>query len=68
MICMVESRHEMALRHVRRGREIVASQEQKVTNLRERGRDTSQAEDLLNVFTRSLNIFEKDLAEIEGKK
>jgi hypothetical protein len=65
---MTESRYEMALRHVRRGREIVAAQRRTIEILRAKGADSRDAENLLMLYLRSLQIFEKDLAELEKKR
>jgi hypothetical protein len=64
---MTESRYEMALRHVRRGREIVAAQRLTVQRLRAQGAYSSDAEHLLDLYLRSLQIFEQDLAELENE-
>jgi hypothetical protein len=58
---MLETRREMAERHVRRGREIVLRQQQLLAQGRARGRPTETEELLLEAFERSLAIFEQDL-------
>lgn len=58
---MLETRREMAERHVRRGREIVLRQQQLLAQGRARGRHTETEELLLEAFERSLAIFEQDL-------
>jgi hypothetical protein len=64
---MTEGRYEMALRHVLRGREIVAAQRRTIEGLRAKGADDRDAEDLLALFLRSQAIFEQDLADL-GKR
>src|SRR5262249_24973298 len=57
----MESKREMALRHVLEGRRIVARQKALIETMRVRGLDTNDAESLLNSFIGSLTIFEDDL-------
>jgi hypothetical protein len=64
---MVENRGEMALRHVMRGREIVAGQELLVSRLRLKGLPTIEAEEILGNFRVSLQIFEEDLTAINAE-
>lgn len=56
---------DIARRHVVRGREIVAKQRALIASIRDRGRDSASAEDLLQSFERTLGIFEADLAALE---
>ena len=65
---MPEPRHEAALRHVVRGREIVAEQRALVERLQGLGQNTRREEELLDRFERSLAIFECDLQQIEQRK
>jgi hypothetical protein len=58
------NRAALAQDHVIRGRRIVARQRQLIAEVRARGGDCTQAEDLLSQFERSLAIFEDDLASI----
>lgn len=57
----MESRLEQAIRHVRRGREIVAAQRLRVRAVKARGGDPSESEILLRQFESALAIFEGDL-------
>jgi hypothetical protein len=60
-----ESRLEMAIRHVRVGREIVERQRRLIAAQRGRGHSTCYAESLLATFERSLAVFEDDLASLQ---
>lgn len=62
---MTESRYDMAMRHVLRGREIVEAQRLTVARLRAGGGDSREAEKLLVLYLRSQAIFEQDLAELD---
>jgi hypothetical protein len=62
---MHESRLEMAIRHVRVGREIVERQRRLIAIQRGRGHSTCYAESLLDMFERSLTAFENDLASLQ---
>ena len=57
---------DIARRHVVRGREIVSKQRALIASIRDRGRDSASAEDLLQSFERTLGIFEADLAALES--
>ena len=59
-----ESDREMAVRHVIQGRGIVARQRECVERLARKGLDTTEARRTLDLFTRTLNIFEDDLRRI----
>jgi hypothetical protein len=58
------SKMEMAFRHVIDGRRIVARQRERVERLARNGGDTTEAESTLDLFARTLNIFEDDLRRI----
>jgi hypothetical protein len=60
---MEQSKMEMAFRHVLDGRRIVARQRERVETLRNRS-DTAEAKRTLDLFARTLNIFEDDLRKI----
>jgi hypothetical protein len=55
---------EMAFRHVIHGRRMVARQQERVERLGRNGSDTTEAERTLDLFVRTLNIFEDDLRRI----
>ena len=59
---MIETRHEMALRHARMGREILAAQRAHIDHLRSKGTDTNQSERVLALYEQTQTIFEGDLA------
>jgi hypothetical protein len=59
------SSYALAQHHVLRGRTIVARQRRMVAEMREVGRDSAVAEDLLAQFERTLKIFEYDLAALK---
>jgi hypothetical protein len=61
---MDPSKSEMAFRHVMDGRRIVARQRERVETLARNGRDTTEAKRTLDLFARTLNIFEDDLRQI----
>jgi hypothetical protein len=61
---METSKMEMAFRHVIDGRRIVARQSQRVEMLARDGRDTTEAKSTLDLFARTLDIFEEDLRRI----
>jgi hypothetical protein len=62
---MAETRRQKALRHVLKGRTIVAAQRALIASRRSEGKDTADAEDLLSAFERSQAIFEDDLRALE---
>ena len=62
----MESKREMAVRHVLEARRIVAQQKALIERMRASGLDTSDAELLLNSFSRSLAVFQNDLKAIEA--
>ncbi len=66
---MSESVLEMAIRHVAAGRRIVAEQERLVEELRRDGHvvHAKRAEELLQTYRRSLELFEQDLADTTEK-
>src|SRR6185312_15569995 len=64
---MAESKHEQALRHVTRGREIVARQVALVAHMQASKWPTGDAEEVLRTFQTSLAIFENDLAALESE-
>jgi hypothetical protein len=59
---MIETRDEMALRHVLMGREILAAQQAHIDRLRSKGSDTNQSERVLALYEQNQAIFEGDLA------
>ena len=59
-----KSDREMAVRHVLQGRGIVARQRECVERLARKGLDTTEAQRTLDLFTRTLDIFEDDLRRI----
>jgi hypothetical protein len=60
----MENEREMAFRHVIHGRRVVARQRERVERLALNGSDTTEAERTLDLFARTLNIFEDDLRRI----
>jgi hypothetical protein len=58
------SAKEMAFRHVIDGRPIVARQRERVEMLARNGHDTTEAKRTLDLFGRTLNVFEDDLRRI----
>ena len=64
----MESKDEIALRHVLEGRRIVARQKALIERMRTTGLDTNDAESLLNSFIGSLAIFEDDLSAAKAKE
>jgi hypothetical protein len=64
----MESKVEMAFRHVVQGRRIVARQRQLVEWLALNGRDTTSAEQILDSFVRTLAIFEDDLTRLSAQE
>jgi hypothetical protein len=60
----MESKKEMAFRHVIDGRRLVARQRELVEMLARNGRDTTEAKRLLDLFARTLDVFEDDLKRI----
>jgi len=60
----MRSRLEIAQQHVLQARRIVDRQRQLVTSLRAHGCDYQGAERTLDLFERSLEIFEEHFAEI----
>jgi hypothetical protein len=65
---MEPSKREMAFRHVFDGRRIVARQRERVERLARNGLDTTEAKRTLDLFARTLNIFEDDLRQILADK
>jgi hypothetical protein len=65
---MEASKKEMAVRHVINGRRIVARQHERVERLARNGLDTTEAKRTLDLFARTLNIFEDDLRQILADK
>jgi hypothetical protein len=61
---MEPSNKEMAFRHVIQGRRVVARQRERMEMLARKGLDTAEAQRTLDLFTRTLNIFEDDLKRI----
>jgi len=59
-----ESDRQMAVRHVIKGGRIVARQRECVERLALKGLDTTEAQRTLDLFTRTLDIFEDDLRRI----
>jgi hypothetical protein len=64
----MESKVEMAFRHVVQGRRIVARQRQLVEWLALNGRETTKAEQILDSFVRTLAIFEDDLTRLSAQE
>lgn len=65
---MEPSRIELAFRHVIDGRRIVARQRDRVEWLARNGHDTTEAQRTLDLFARTLKIFEDDLRRIETEQ
>jgi hypothetical protein len=61
---MEPSKKQLAFRHVIDGRRIVARQRERVERLARNGCDTTASTRTLDLFVRTLNIFEDDLREI----
>jgi hypothetical protein len=61
---MLSDRKALASEHVTKGQHIVARQRKLIAEIRARGGECGEAEDLLSAFERSLAIFEDDLAAI----
>ena len=61
---MGPSELKMAFRHVIDGRRIVARQRERVEMLARNGHDTTEAKRTLDLFARTLDIFEDDLRSI----
>jgi hypothetical protein len=61
---MEQSKMEMVFRHVINGRRIVARQRGRVERLVRDGHDTTNAKRTLDIFARTLDIFEDDLRRI----
>jgi hypothetical protein len=61
---MEPSKMEMAFHHVINGRRIVARQRERVERLARNGSDTTEANRTLDLFARTLDIFEEDLRRI----
>lgn len=59
-----ESKIEIAIRHVAKGRLIVAKQRQRVEMLNRGGHDVTEAKRTLELFARTLDLFEDDLRRI----
>jgi len=64
----MESKREMAIRHVLEGRRIVARQKALIEKLRVSGLDTNDAKSVLNSFIGSLMIFEDDLRAAQAEE
>ncbi|HKD27659.1 MAG TPA: hypothetical protein VKC66_17380 [Xanthobacteraceae bacterium] len=64
---MEQNKIEMAFRHVTDARRIVACQRERVEMLARKGHDTTSAERTLDLFARTLDIFEDDLRRILGQ-
>jgi len=58
----------MAFRHVVQGRRLVARQRQVVERLALNGCDTTNAEQILDLFVRTLAIFEDDLTRLSAQE
>lgn len=58
------SKKETAFRYVIDARRIVARQRERVERLARKGSDTTEANRMLDLFTRTLNILENDLRKI----
>ena len=59
---------QLAREHVRKGRMLVARQQDMIGRLRATGDDCTYAERLLATFQESLAIFEDDLEKITGSR
>jgi hypothetical protein len=64
----MESKVEMVFRHVAQGRRVVARQRQLVERLALNGCDTTDAEQILDLFVRTLAIFEDDLTRLSAQE
>jgi hypothetical protein len=64
---MEQTKTEMARRHVIEGRRIVACQRERVERLAGIGLDTTEAKRTLDLFARTLDIFEDDLRRMLGE-
>jgi hypothetical protein len=61
---MEPSKKQLAFRHVMAGRRIVARQRERVEMLARNGCDTTGSTPTLDLFARTLDIFEDDLRRI----
>lgn len=61
---MLETRREMAERHVTTGRRIIAAHRQLIERLRAAGGDCSEAQGTLALYERMQVIFEYDLENV----
>jgi hypothetical protein len=61
---MEPSKKQLAFRHVIGGRRIVARQRERVEMLARKGCDTAGSKRTLDLFARTLDIFEDDLRRI----
>jgi hypothetical protein len=61
---MEPSKMETAFRHVVDRRRIVARQRERVEMLARHGHDTTESKRMLDLFARTLDIFEDDLRRI----
>ncbi len=64
----MESKVEIAFRHVVQGRRLVARQRRLVERLALNGRDTTNAEQILDLFVRTLALFEDDLNRLSAQE
>jgi hypothetical protein len=58
------NQESLAREHVTKARRIVARQRELIAEIKDRGGDFEEAEELLSAFRRSLAHFEDDLARI----
>jgi hypothetical protein len=63
----IEERLERAQRHVEWGRFVILRQKKLIENLKAEDRDTTAADQLLEVLERTQKAFEYDLADLERR-
>ena len=64
----IEERRTSARRHVECGRLLIARYQQYLKELRDSGRGTEVAENLLLELERTQKVFERDLADLEKRE
>jgi len=64
----IEERRTSARRHVEWGRLLIARYQQYLKELRNSGRGTEVAENLLLELERTQKVFERDLADLEKRE
>jgi hypothetical protein len=63
---MTEDLKSIAERHVKEGQRVVARQRELIARMKALGQDTATAQELLDIFERTLAQFEDDLRVISG--